>query len=520
MAPRIELLPFQSKTVQKVEQDLAGSAIIADEVGLGKTIEAGQIICDELRRSSSANVLVCVPKALLYQWRAELLHKFDLLFDLEEELPDLRLSSASRNLRVLVTHSSLSAAPPDHPLSRVQWCLMVVDEAHRFSNPISKRYKELRGFKRNATLLLTATPVQNSLLDLYWLSELVRPGVLSHSKRDFVTSFTLDPKALVARQSRRSELRALLGSVLVRSTREGTGLRFPPREVHSIVCEPTEWEREARDCVQTLLRELSGGGTVAGRGAGLGRGTILQGLSSHPGAALESLERMSQTGDSDQLTRLRLLVERGKATSKMLRLNDAIQSAGGQESWLVFVERLATGSALLANFERTGQVAGFYQGGLQTADRERLVQSFKDSETKILVSTSAGSEGLNLQTCRNVVNFDLHWNPLRMEQRIGRVHRIGQTRTVRIFNLVTSGSVDEIVLDRLYIKLDLFQATVGQIATILSSFEEDFDPESDLRRALETAPDLGAFAKGVGRVAQRISDRISRERSLETAQPF
>ena len=137
-----------------------------------------------------------------------------------------------------------------------------------------------------------------------------------------------------------------------------------------------------------------------------------------------------------------------------------------------------------------------------------------------MVSTSAGSEGLNLQHCRNLVNFDLHWNPLRMEQRIGRVHRLGQERVVRIFNFVTRGSVDQVILERLYLKLNLFQAAVGEIATILSTFEDSYDLEAEIRSELEKSTDTAALERRLDTLSLTLAQHIDEERRRESAQLY
>ena len=116
MTSRVELFPFQLETVRRVTQDLGGSAIIADEVGLGKTVEAGELIARLVADDPSVNILVCVPKALLYQWRAELLFKFDLLFEIEEEHAGALIVDGARGLKLLASHSKLSTLSPDRPL--------------------------------------------------------------------------------------------------------------------------------------------------------------------------------------------------------------------------------------------------------------------------------------------------------------------------------------------------------------------------------------------------------------------
>jgi SNF2 family DNA or RNA helicase len=137
-------------------------------------------------------------------------------------------------------------------------------------------------------------------------------------------------------------------------------------------------------------------------------------------------------------------------------------------------------------------VAAVYHGSLPRAEKERTIAAFRD-EAQVLLSTESAGEGRNLQFCHVMVNMDLPWNPMQIEQRLGRIHRIGQDRDVLLTNLVTRGTVEERVLGVLEAKINLFELVIGELDMILGRIEDDFDFESSVFRAYVQSDDEGEF---------------------------
>jgi len=170
--------------------------------------------------------------------------------------------------------------------------------------------------------------------------------------------------------------------------------------------------------------------------------------------------------------------------TKQERLLDIVEEARDNVEMgrvIVFTQFRATQQQIRTDSSRKDTRHAFH-GGHSSSEKEQIVEDFEE-EGGILVSTDAMSEGRNLQFCNILVNLDLPWNPMRVEQRIGRVHRIGQKRDVFIFNMALKDTVEEYVLERLYHKIDLFQQSVGELSSILSRLEESgtsFEDE-DLR---------------------------------------
>ena len=161
-----------------------------------------------------------------------------------------------------------------------------------------------------------------------------------------------------------------------------------------------------------------------------------------------------------------------KVTSAKMELLRNVLNEIPNEQALIFCLRKITARKLKEMLEKDFGKAEVYLGDLTQVDRDRVISSFKKGETKYLVATDAAAEGLNLQNCCVMFNYDLHWNPMKIEQRIGRIHRFNQDRDVTIFNLSVKDTIDDYVLHILYQKIELFTMTVGKMETVLAELKE------------------------------------------------
>ncbi|HET7323383.1 MAG TPA: C-terminal helicase domain-containing protein, partial [Halococcus sp.] len=163
-----------------------------------------------------------------------------------------------------------------------------------------------------------------------------------------------------------------------------------------------------------------------------------------------------------------------ETVTKQERLFDIVEEARENVEMgrvIVFTQFRATQRHVLEALDEQGYTTHAFHGGHSSQEKEDIVAQFRE-EGGVLVSTDAMNEGRNLQFCNIMVNYDLPWNPMKVEQRIGRIHRIGQKRTVYVFNMGLKGTIEEYVLERLYHKIDLFQQTVGELSTILTRLED------------------------------------------------
>ncbi len=524
---RLHAHPYQIRIVEQVLREKAPAAILADEVGLGKTIEAGLIYKELALRGIVSSTLVLAPKALLSQWQEELRERFDEDFVLTDER---RFQGYERETRVICSLSQFVRS-----FDRVgarSWDMVIVDEAHLLANPASKRRKSVAALRARWRLLLTATPVANKLTDLYSLVDLVAPGKLG-TLREFEGTYVADPgTSRMVRPGRAAQLRSVVREVSCRTHRAETDISFTGRKVEVRSAQATPAEDALISDVTAYLRSLyrrvpppawrSSGPRegVSTQAAGvLNRGAVVreimalqQSLSSSPRAVGVSLRRRAER-HADERAMLLALAERcDVAESAKEKLLLQVLDEIGDEPALIFTLRLETAARLRDVLRARGRSAERYVGALSRGEREALVERFNGGELDTLVATDAGAEGLNLQRrCRVVLNYDLNWNPMKIEQRIGRVHRLGQTRDVVVYNFVLRDTIDDYVLRLLYQKINLFTMTIGALETVLAETQGgELDLEERVLDALlrcESRDDLSREVESLGIKLAQARDR-------------
>jgi SNF2 family DNA or RNA helicase len=504
------------RVVEQTLREKAPAAILADEVGLGKTIEAGLILKELMLRGIVQSVLVLAPKALLTQWQDELREHFDEDFVLTDEK---RFRGFEQEPRVVCSLPQFVRSF-SHIATRT-WDCLVVDEAHLLANPSSKRRKSVAELRTRWRLLLTATPVANRLTDLYSLLDLVNPGRLG-TQREFELDYVADPGTnRVLRPERASRLQAIVREHMCRTRRSETDIAFSGRTVDTRSIAPTPAEdaliTDVTDYLRSLFRRMPT--TKANRGAVIREIMALQqSLSSSPRAIEQSLRKRAEKHASERGLLLALADRCAQAESAKERLLLEVLSELGDEPVLIFTLRLETAARLREVIARRGRTAECYVGALSRSQREVLVQRFNTGGLQTLIATDAGAEGLNLhQRCHVVFNYDLHWNPMRIEQRIGRVHRLGQLHDVTVFNFVLKDTIDDYVLRLLYQKINLFTMTVGALETILAEAQEgEIDLEERILEMLLRSDDQTLLQREVEALGDELLEARTRQRAAES----
>lgn len=473
----VERFPHQIEACRKVLRDLNGRAILADEVGLGKTIEAGIVLKEYVLRGAVRTVLVLVPASLCEQWRAELWEKFELDFEVSR-------GPAGSWGKVPLVISSLETARHERHRRRVRganYDLVVVDEAHRLRNHQTLGWKFVNDLNPRYLLLLTATPVQNDMRELYNLATLVRPGTVgtfSQFRRDFLTGHDKRTPRNTPR------LRTLLESVMIRTRRSDTRLTFPPREVETAWVVQTPAERRLYQQISDFVAEAVHGDAGPGRPHYFTLMVLQKEMGSSWAAAAATLETLSRHPDGLDPGRLAALAAKAREASatpsKVRALLRVIASLKGGRA-IVFTQFRASQDAIVAALRDGGIVPEVFHGELGWREKEEALDRFRH-HAPVLVSTEAGGEGRNLQFCSNVINFDLPWNPMRIEQRIGRVHRLGQEHPVRVVNLAARGTIEAYVLEILDRKIRMFELVVGEMEEILGAWEPHGSFEDEIFR--------------------------------------
>jgi SNF2 family DNA or RNA helicase len=482
---RTKVIPynFQMQLALQVINEMNGNAILADEVGLGKTIEAGLIMKELLLRDEINSILIVSPKSLLSQWKSEMVEKFGENFAIAN-CKRVNLETADR---IICSHNLLYRKYDE--LASRTWDLIVVDEAHAFRNTHSKGRAALAKIRKNHLLLLTATPLCNKLTDLYSIVDLIQPGLLD-SERAFISRFAEDTKSRVVRSEEIYYLKQKLQDVMCRTRREQTGIPFTKRYVDSRTLEANEGEREFIDQATEYLRDMSNNhfktietliAENPNRKISEAQSnailvfqaiTLQQSFSSSPFAAIESLKKRQQRFPMEAKATSRLIEMAEKIKGAKIELLRKVLKEIPKEQALIFCLRKITAHKLKEMLDIEFGSAAVFLGDMNQAERDKVIESFKCGEIKYLVATDAAAEGLNLQNCCVMFNYDLHWNPMKIEQRIGRIHRYKQDRDVTIFNLSVKDTIDDYVLHILYQKIELFTMTVGKMETILAELKE------------------------------------------------
>ena len=487
---RIERLEFQLRAALRVLGPLRGRALLSDEVGLGKTIEAGLVIKELLTRGMIKRFLVLTLPSLVDQWEEELGEKFGLAVVTTNQT-DARADAASfwRDHTALVASLHTLKQPAHLAVAReVHWDLLIVDEAHYLRNRASQAWQAINVLPRHYLLLLTATPVQNSLDELYNLVTLLQPGQLS-SPREFRAQF-FDPKR--PREPRNpTELRRLLGQVMIRNTRANAGIQLPPRRAETVLFEPAEAEREfwgrwEEEFRASLARLSASQASLWGR-------LLLQAAGSSPAAWRAAIEKFPERAAGKAWREQAPLDASWRRKCELLV--PLTRTSGGA---VIFSQFLETQSAV-AEFLRGAGVETFLINGATPArERQPIAERFRECGGALLL-THSGTEGRNLQFSHCLVNFDLPWNPMEIEQRIGRLHRLGQQQPVQICNFVQAGTLQEHLLRILQEKLNLFELVVGETGLVLGErYGGDEFEEELLRLWRENAGRVGESLAGFG----------------------
>jgi superfamily II DNA/RNA helicase len=564
----VDLNPHQIEAALfALESPLSKGVILADEVGLGKTIEAGIVLC-QLWAERKRRLLVICPASLRKQWALELQEKFNLparVLDSKSVQDDERKGMSSLTEQAILVMSFNYASSLREEIKAISWDMVVIDEAHKLRNayrPSNKVGQAIRwATDGSRKLLLTATPLQNSLLELYGLSTLIdehlfgdinafrsqymnsgtsindlrqrlstfckrtlrnqvtefiryterrtitrpfSPSDDEHALYEAVSAFLqrADSYALPQRQRHLTSLilRKLLASssLAIAGTLDTLRLRLDalrdgqaesaPELISGIV--------DSEDMEGDLLDEILAEEQQAPEAVMLSPGVdsqklrdeidVLQflaswarriGVDSKTRTLLQALgigfEQMEKTGAA----RKALIFTESRRTQEYLKA--FLESNGYQGQVVAFngtnggPEATAIYGAWVAKNSDTGRVSGSRAVDVRTA----LIEHFRDEAT-ILLATEAAAEGINLQFCSLAINYDLPWNPQRIEQRIGRCHRYGQKHDVVVINFLNErNDVDRRVLELLGEKFNLFNGVFGASDEVLGVIESGVDFE-------------------------------------------
>lgn len=453
--------------------------LLADDVGLGKTISAGLIISELISRSRLSKILIVCPKLLGPQWCEELQMKFDIPSEIAIGRDLIKADPEDSGAIITTYHSArlhLDSIPPD------RFQMLVLDEAHKLRNlygvanppQVAKRFRKALEERRfRFVLMLTATPIQNRLWDLYSLVDLltVARGHQNPFGNEgmFARKYIADNReqARQLKQEARDQFRSIVYGYMSRVRRGDAKLYFPDRVVQMHKVDPTEAELQLIGAIAKPIQKLNR----------LVQISILQALTSSPDALMAQLNNMARNGTVPQelAATVRAIVIGMPASAKLHGLGELINKLKQEnpDRWrlVVFTGRLETQTTIQAFLEKYGLKVGIINGMSGPRNQETIARFRKNPpDCHVIVSTEAGSEGVNLQVANVLVNYDLPWNPMIVEQRIGRVQRLASEHaSVGVFNIMLRGTFEEYIVGRLMEKLQMASHAIGDIESLLEA---------------------------------------------------
>lgn len=503
--PQLTPLPHQIEVAKTVLSEMHGKAILADEVGLGKTIEAGLILKEYMVRGLVKKVLILVPASLVLQWTKELNSKFSIPAMAQKK------QYMWKQYDILVASIDTAKRPPHRELVLEQeYDMLIIDEAHKLKNQKSKNYQFVTQLKKKYCLLLTATPVQNELQELFNLVSLLRPGFLGNPLH-FAQNFVQGKREA----KNNADLQALLKKVMIRNLRKDGGINFTKRHVKNIKLDLTPEERELYDAVTAFVREKYWEQKRAG--SAFSMITLQREICSSREATYFSLKQMAEKSGSNSplhqnVQPLLRMIEQIQSHSKAQKMMELINEIN--DKVIVFTEYRATQDYLQRILYENGITSVPFRGGFKRNKKDWMTELFQ-KRAQVLIATEAGGEGINLQFCNHIINYDLPWNPMKVEQRIGRIHRLGQKKDVYIYNLTTKSTIEEYILYLLYEKINLFEMVIGELDQILDQMRLSTtleDSLTDIFLASASQREMMIKLENLSQCMQSIQQHLKEER--------
>ena len=455
--PNLTPLDHQLEVAETVIERMNGKAILADEVGLGKTIEAGLILKEYLIRGLVKKALILAPASLINQWVEELNYKFFI-----PAVPYKKGYQLEHYDIFVMSMDTAKKSPHREMIYAQDYDMIIIDEAHKLKNHKTKIYEFVQGLKKKFCLLLTATPIQNNVFELFYLISLLKPGHLGNYE-SFQTAFSASKHSL----EHDDYLKELVNQVMVRNRRHETGIDWTNRRVQIIPIQFTQEEKEVYDMIldlKNISAVFSGSFSMI---------TLQKEMCSSKEATFLTLDKMKQKcTDQNEISYVDEIIQKLMAleiNAKAEKAYEIISQAN--DKVIIFTEYRATQVYLQWYLNKKGITSVPFNGKFNKSKRDWMKQLFKE-KAQVLIATESGGEGINLQFCHHVINYDLPWNPMKLEQRIGRVHRLGQEHDVHIYNLAIDNTIEKHILDLLYNKIDIFEKAVGDLDDILSAYKK------------------------------------------------
>jgi hypothetical protein len=466
---KVELLPYQLEGVAFAAG--VGRAILADDMGLGKTIQGVGVAEILAREAGISRVLVVCPASLKSQWRNEI-HRFS------NRTVQLVTGGAAERAGQYDNDSFFTVCNYEQvlrdilPIERARWDLIILDEGQRIKNWESKTARVVKGLKSSFALVLSGTPLENRLDELYSVVQFVDDRRLPPAFRFFHRHRVVDEKGKVLGYKNLDQLRENLRPILRRRTRESVLQQLPPRTSEIVRIPPTDEQMELHGSHMRIVSMIT-------RKAFISEMDLLR---------LQKALLMCRMSANSTFLVDKQTPSYSSKLEYLAELFDGLFAEPDRKA-LLFSEWTTMLDLIEPMLKKRKLDYVRLDGSVPQKQRQELVNRFQeDPRCRLFVTTNAGSTGLNLQAANTVINVDLPWNPAVLEQRVARAHRMGQRQPVQVYVLVTEGTIEEGLLATLSAKHDLALAALDPDSEVT---QVDFTSGiEELRRRLEVL--LGA----------------------------
>mgnify|MGYP001809950885 CR=1 FL=1 len=543
LASRTMFKPYQYKPLVKLLNSPNRRILVADEVGLGKTIEAGHILLELAGRKELRHALIVCPKSLKDKWKIEMEEKFNFYFKIMDNKSELvsnfnHAVATGEDFKAIVTYDMIRVSSRDQDnvpeqnqfLQAIESCglfldLLICDEAHYVRN-INLRHKGLKKVidASRACVFLTATPLMTGIENLYNLIKLIDEKAY-YKWEEFQNAVNINKPFIraVSRLNRKENLRdihdELVNSVVSFSVSIGDEFSYTSnirigeyfsndplfqRVVNNLQAGNMEYpaltsiQKDLTDLntlnhiyTRTRKREVTTDGNLTTRtphsyminlseSERKAYDEVINNFDGEPLALVSKKRQISSCLPAFYSSEEQ--IKRGKISwhgedAKFEKFKTIVQEVviKNDRKLIVFAFFRKTLLYLQYRLENLGIKCILLYG--PTDDRQAVINKFRDDQSiKVFLSSQVGTEGVDLQFCNALVNYDLPWNPMVVEQRIGRIDRIGQKDAlIHIYNLVIKNTIEEQIYNRLLNRIHIFQETIGDLESILSDEDSSFE---------------------------------------------
>lgn len=445
---KTELLPYQLDGIAFASG--AGRAVLADEMGLGKTIQGVGVAEFLAQNAGVSRVLIICPASLKSQWVSEI-GKFSEGRTVQTVSGALAEREPQYATPAFFTICNYEQVLRDYlAIERATWDLIILDEAQRIKNWEAQTSRIIKSLQSRFALVLTGTPIENRLDDLFSIVEFIDDQRLGPAFRFLNRHRTADEKGKVLGYKNLGELRRKIAPVLLRRTRHSVSLDLPSRTREIIRIAPTSEQLELHKAQMHVVNTI---------------------VSKRYITEMDLMRLRCALGAARMSADSTFLVDKQPPgySSKLERLQELLAAliAEPERKIILFSEWTTMLSLIEPQLKALGAAFVRLDGSVPQAKRKQIVAEFQTNpKCRVFLTTNAGSTGLNLQAADTVINVDLPWNPAMLEQRIARAHRMGQKRKVHVYMLITERTIEEGLLATLGAKLELANAVL--------------DPDSDL----------------------------------------